>query len=434
MLIVIPLLGGVPRSGGVFGMDVWTIDTLTDVICNRESLQDSRVDANAVGEFVELMNARFPPSVFSDQLNKRRRAIENAESSKRLLDGAVQSFPEVLDGQSVANGSLGDLKGCAILFTAGGDGERLRLSLIERGVPEESLKDFTKATYPIKGFTNGFGALQINLAMTAAICRDYGIDVPVIVTTGPAGSVTDRVIPEIVKKHDNFGLSNIRVIPQGERLHFALDEKIAVRLTDGKILPILQPDETGGPLMALKRLLPSINAEKLLIIQATAVYDPAMLARMAAASRGRDCVGVGIPRTRFDPDDPFGTFAAIEKDGRRTAYIIEQGVRNDETRSIINRDTGAYLPFNTGLYAVDCSLLRDNELPDYATPPKELLPGIPRSPKIGYAATDLLPLASNPAILTVSPDSYAVIKTADDLDKLSEAARRFGLQKAASVY
>jgi len=412
-------------------MDVWNIDTLTDVVYNREPLRDSRAGVNA---FVGLMNARFPPNVFCDQLNKRRRAIENAEASKKLLDGAVQSFPDVLDGGSIADASLGALSGCAILFTAGGDGERLRLSLIERGASEESLKDFTKATYPLKGFPNGFGALQINLAMIAAICREYGIDVPVIVTTGPAGSVTDRVIPEIVKKHDNFGLPDIRVIPQGERLHFTLDEKIAVRTTDGGLLPVVQPDETGGPLMTLKPLLPSINADKLLIVQATAVYDPNLLAKIAAASRGRDCVGVGIPRTRFDPDDPFGTFAAIEKNGRRSVGIIEQAVRNDETRSITDSRTGCRLPFNTGLYAVDTDLLRDNDLPDYATPPKEILPGVPRSPKIGYAATDLLPLASNPVILTVSPDSYAVIKTADDIETLSEAAHRFGLHKAASIY
>jgi len=407
-------------------MDIWNINTLTDAVYNRELLQDSRADV--VDAFVELMNARFPPSVFSDQLNKRGRAIENAESSKKLLDGAAQSFPEVSESQSVSDCSLNDLAGCAVLFTAGGDGERLRLSLIERGMPEESLRDFTKATYPLKGFSNGFGALQINLSMVSRICRDYGIDVPVIVTTGPAGSVTDRVIPEIIDRYNNFGLSNVQVIPQGERLHFTNDERIAARLTDGKLSPVVQPDETGGPLMALRRRLSSISCEKILIVQATAVYEPIMLAEMARAARGHDCVGVGIPRSGFDPKDPFGTFVTIEKGGKRTVCIIEQAIRNDETRKITDSRTGSYLPFNTGLYAVDANLLRDNELPDYATPPKEVLPDIPRSPKVGYAATDLLPLASNPVILTVSPDSYAVIKTADDLDILSEMALRFGLQ------
>lgn len=411
-------------------MDNWTIKTLTDAVYNRESLRDSRVGADAVDAFVELMNRRFPPSVFSDQLNKRRRAVENAESSKKLLDGAVQSFPDVTDGQSISGSSLSGLSGCAIVFTAGGDGERLRLSLIERGVPEESLRDFTKATYPLKGFPNGFGALQINLAMASGICREQGIDIPVVVTTGPKGSITDRVIPEIIDKRNNFGLSNVQVIPQGERLHFTQDERIAVRLTDGNLSPVVQPDETGGPLMALREWLSSINSKTLLIIQATAVYDPAMIALIATAAKGRDCVGVGIPRRRFDSGDPFGTFVAIEKGGKRTVCIVEQAIRNDETRSITDPSTGAYLPFNTGLYAVDSKLLMDNELPDYATPPKEILPGIPRSPKIGYAATDLLPLASNPIILTVSPDSYAVIKTAEDLETLSEAAHRFGLNEA----
>jgi len=412
-------------------MNTWNINTLMDVVYNRELLQDSRVDANAVGAFVDLMNRRFPPSVFSDQLDMRRRAIRNAESSKRLLDGAKQGFPDVSDGQSFADCSLGDLAGCGIVFTAGGDGERLRLSLIERGASEESLRDFTKATYPLKGFANGFGALQINLAMVSRICRECGIDIPVIVTTGPVGSVTDRVIPEIIDKYNNFGLRRVMVIPQGERLHFTLDERIAVRSADGKLYPIVQPDETGGPLMMLRRQgLSSIECEKLLIVQATALYEPMMLARMAVAARGHDCVGVGIPRNRFDSNDPFGTFVAIEKKGgKRTVCIVEQGVRNDETRLIKDSGTDAYLPFNTGFYAIDRGLLINNELPDYATPPKEVLPGMPRSPKIGYAATDLLPLASNPVILTVSPDSYAVIKTADDLETLSEAAYRFKLNE-----
>ncbi|MDR2694284.1 MAG: hypothetical protein LBB74_08760 [Chitinispirillales bacterium] len=439
-------------------MNKWTVDTLTAAVYNRELLRDSRLDV--VDAFVELMNRRFPPSVFSEQLNCRRRAIDNAESSKRLLDGAAQSFPDVIECQSVTESSLNDLTGCAIVFTAGGDGERLRLSLIDRGEPEEALRDFTKATYPLKGFPNGFGALQINLAMVGAICREYGIDVPVIVTTGPAGSVTDRVIPEVINRYDNFGLSNVMIIPQGERLHFTVDERFAVRLTEGKLSPVVQPDETGGPLMALKRplakresmdagtnintdintdtvlqWLSSRDCEKLLIVQATAVYEPRMLARIATAARGHDCAGVGIPRSRFDSNDPFGTFAAVEKEGgRRTVFIIEQAIRNDETRSIIDTRTGAHLPLNTGLYAVDINLLLDSELPDYATPPKEVLPGIPRSPKVGYAATDLLPLAVNPVVLTVSPDSYAVIKNADDLDTLSAAARRFGLHEYVSMY
>jgi hypothetical protein len=414
-------------------MDTWNRSSVTDAVYNRELLRDSPV--GVVDGFVDYMNERFPPAVFSGQLDKRRRAVENAEASKRLLDGAAQGFPDVIDTGVGTKESLENLEGCGIVFTAGGEGERLRLSLIERGESEESLRDFTKATYPLKGFPDGFGALQINLAVTGAICREYGLDVPVVVTVGPEGTVTDRVIPEIVKKHDNFGLRNLLIVPQGERLHFTLDEKIAVRSAEGKLFPVVQPDETGGPLMALRRRLSSIDCEKFLIVQATAVYEPAMLAAIAAAARGHDCVGVGIPRSRFEPDDPFGTFVAVEKaGGRRAVCIIEQGIRNNGTRSVTDGRTGAYLPLNTGLYAVDCDLLRKNELPDYATPPKEVLPGIPRSPKIGYAATDLLPLASNPVVLTVSPDSYAVIKNADDMEAVSAAAIRFGLREYVSIY
>ena len=413
---------------------MWTIDTLKSVVCNRELLDES-----AAGEFLALMNQRFPPNIFNDHLDKRKRAIENAAASKKLLDGAAQAFPDVVGCQSL-NCSFEDMAGFAVVFTAGGEGERLRLSLLDRGVPAASLLDFTKATYPLKGFYEDYGALQINLAMLGSICRKHGLDIPVIVTTGPEGSITDRVIPQILKKHNNFGLSHVKTVPQDERLHFTVDEKIAVQVTDGNPYPVTQPDETGGPLMKLKQKtgiddisilqwLSSLGCEKLLVVQGTAVYEPKMLAYMASAAKGHDCVGVGIPRSSFDAKDPFGTFVSIDKDGRRRVCIVEQDIRNDVTRAITGKDTGAYLPFNTGLYAIDRQLLEDSGLPDYATPPKEVLPGIPRSPKIGYAATDILPFAKHPLILTVNPGMYAVIKTAEDLETMSETAVRFGLRE-----
>jgi len=414
---------------------MWTINTLKNIVCNWDSLDEAHAEA-----FLTYMNQRFPPDVFQKHLDKRRRALENAAASKKLLDGAVQSFPDVVSYQSLninSNNGFENLSGFAVVFTAGGEGERLRLSLLERGVPAESLRDFTKATYPLKGFYEDFGALQINLAMVSRICRQYNMDIPVIVTTGPEGSVTDRVIPAILDKHDNFGLPHVKIVSQDERLHFTIDEKIAVRFDGGVPYPVTQPDETGGPLMKLKQninnistlqWLSNLGCEKLLIVQGTAIYEPKMLAFMSAAAKGRDCVGVGIPRDNFGSKDPFGTFVCIDRDGARSVRIVEQDIRNDETRSIRDGSTGAYLPFNTGFYAVDRRLLENNDLPDYATPPKEVLPNLPRSPKIGYAATDVLPLAKRPLILTVRPDMYAVIKTAEDLETMSETAVRFGLR------
>jgi hypothetical protein len=413
-------------------IDMWTADALRDAVCNWDS-----PDGLASANFLELMNQRFPPSVFNSHREMRKRAIENAAASRKLLDGVPQSFPDVVNYQSL-NSKFDDMAGCAIVFTAGGEGERLRLSLQEMGVPAESLRDFTKATYPLKGFYKDFGALQINLAMVSRICRKHALNIPVIVTTGPKGSVTDRVIPEILGKHDNFGLPHVRVVPQDERLHLTANEKIAVRLTNGNLYPITQPDETGGPLMKLKqsagggdvsilRWLATLGCKKLLAIQGTAIYDPTMLAHISAAAKGHDCVGVGIPRTVFCAKDPFGTFVCVGRDGGRKVCIVEQDIRNDETLSIV--DKGAYLPFNTGLYAINRQLLEESDLPDYATPPKEVLPELPRSPKIGYAATDLLPLAKSPLVLTVKPEMYAVIKTADDLETMSTVAERFGLRE-----
>jgi hypothetical protein len=94
----------------------------------------------------------------------------------------------------------------------------------------------------------------------------------------------------------------------------------------------------------------------------------------------------------------------------------------------VRDETGKfYLPFNTGLYVFDITLLAKSGLPDYATPPKEILPGLARSPKTGYAATDILPGAKHGAVLAVAPESYAAIKNADDLAVLSALARRHGI-------
>ncbi|MDR2728071.1 MAG: hypothetical protein LBB56_02985, partial [Chitinispirillales bacterium] len=272
------------------------------------------------------------------------------------------------------------------------------------------------------------------------ICSKANIDIPVIVTTGPQGSITHKVIPEVLKEHKNFGLKNLRVIGQDERLHFTPDSQAAFQIINGRPIPVTHPDETGGPLMKLKQKpdtntqsvlewLASLGCAKILAVQGTAIYEPAMLSLMAAAANGHDCVGVGIPRSAFEPEDPFGTFVTIEKNGSLTTCIIEQDIRSDVTRSVKDEKSGAFLPFNTGFYAIDCKLLEEHDLPDYATPPKAILPGLPRSPKIGYAATDILPLAKRPLILTVEPDMYAVIKTAEDLETLSETAVRFGLRE-----
>lgn len=415
-------------------MKIWTTETLKKNFHNSESLDTAQTDS-----LIEYMNLNFQPLTFQEHLDKRNRAIENAKSAKHLLEGAVQSFPKVLSYRTL-NAAFDSLKGFAVVFTAGGEGERLRLSLLNKGVSAENLRNFTKATYPLKNFFKDFGALQINLAMISWICSKAKVDIPVIVTTGPQGSLTHKVIPEVLKEHKNFGLKNLRVIGQDERLHFTLDSQAAFQIIEGRPLPVTHPDETGGPLMKLKQKpdtntqsalewLASLGCAKILAVQGTAIYEPSMLSLMAAAAKEHDCVGVGIPRSAFEPKDPFGTFVTIEKNGGSATCIIEQDIRNDATRSVKDENSGAFLPFNTGFYAIDCKLLEEHDLPDYATPPKEILPDLPRSPKIGYAATDILPLAKRPLILTVEPGMYAVIKTAEDLETLSETAVRFGLRE-----
>jgi hypothetical protein len=66
-------------------------------------------------------------------------------------------------------------------------------------------------------------------------------------------------------------------------------------------------------------------------------------------------------------------------------------------------------------------------MPDYATPPKIILEEIEKSPKIGYAATDIIAFAKKPAVLTVSNDDFRVIKNAEDIDILARIITDFGL-------
>jgi hypothetical protein len=86
-----------------------------------------------------------------------------------------------------------------------------------------------------------------------------------------------------------------------------------------------------------------------------------------------------------------------------------------------------HVPYNSGLYVFDLELLLKNDLPDYATPPKEIMSTLPKSPKIGYAITDIMAMAHNPAVLAIAQDSYENIKSVDDAARLLDLAKRCGV-------
>lgn len=384
---------------------------------------------------IRQLNAKFPPDIYREHVAKLERALHNQDSEKSVLDNAQQHFPVCVDERDVQT-AADDLRHYAIVLTAGGEGERLRLSLLEKGISEAELADFTKATYPISGFPDGFGTLQINLCVIASLCRESGIDIPVIITTGPEGSATARVIPEILYRNNNFGLKHTAVLAQEERLHLTHDKKIAFSPSDLKI--VTNPDETGGPVMKLKRTmddrdmsalgwLASLECGKIILLQGTALYDTQMILKIASAGKHQDGLGVGIPRAEFPEDDPFGTLVVVENESGRSIRIIEQAIRNQDTVTLKHPQTGRHLPFNTGFYMFDRELLSVCDLPDYATPPKEVLPHLDRAPKVGYAATDILTLAKSPAILTVTEDAFCAIKNVDDIDKIATLGKRFGL-------
>lgn len=374
---------------------------------------------------------------FSDyviQVEKKHAALKNMAESKTLLDGAEQLYPTVLAHEDVLVNSH-DIMQYGFVITAGGEGERLRLSLGEQGYKDEQLKDFTKATFPIPQTSFFGGALEVNLRLIARISKDLGgYDIPVVVTTGPEGSETHRVIPALLKKNNYYGLTNCRIVAQDERFHLTTEDQIVCSSLQGKNPSIAtNPDETGGPLMKLREKnngislldwFSSCGAQKIIVLQGTAVYSPHLLNLIASAGMAYDGLGVGIARKVFPETDPYGTFVNIKKDGETALRIIEKNIRNQET-TLLTDSCGNFLPFNTGFYVFDRTILENTQLPDYASPPKQIMSPLAPVPKIGYAATDILASAQRTAVLTIPEDAFSVIKTAEDLLGLSEVLHRF---------
>jgi len=346
---------------------------------------------------------------YQRQVAKKEKAIANMKNAKNVLLGTEQKYPQHLDFSQVCV-NLQDLNDCAFLIMAGGEGERLRVSLKEKGYSDDDLKDFTKATFPIPNTAYKFGALEVNLRLISKI----NSNIPVILTTGPVGSDTEKIIPKIMKENANFGVKNLEIIAQNERLHLTNDNKIVFENSK----PITNPDETGGPIAKLKEsgLLEKLEKngiKKIIVLQGTAVYSKETLPIIASAGKNFDGMGIGILRENFPEKDPYGTFVLAGKNLR----IIEKEVRTSDTYNVKN-ENGKYLPYNTGFYVFDINLLKNVEMPDYATPPKIISGEIEPSPKIGYAATDIIAFAKNAAVLTISNDDFCVIKNADDIDIL----------------
>lgn len=415
------------------------MDTWSHRLAGEQVNAFEKLNADQQELLIKLLNKRFPPSIYEENRRKLLQARRNLIQARRLLEKASQEFPRCIDSTKVAP-QPDCLAGYGIVLTAGGEGERLRLSLMDRGFSMAVPEDFTKATFPFPDFLEDFGALQINLALVAEIAERFQVDIPVVITTGPEGSNTARVIADMIKRHAAFGMQNVKMICQGERLHLTADEQIAVEVRDKMPYPVTNPDETGGPIMKLKAMegddqkstldwFAGCKANKIIVLQGTAIYHPNLIPVMAEAARDFDGLGVGILRSQFELDDPFGSFVVLKTDLKEQLVILEQEVRSAQTYTLKDPNKRYFLPYNTGFYVFDSEVLRINDLPDYATPPKEVLPELPRAPKVGYAATDILALTRRPAVLAIQPDSYGVIKNADDLQRLADMAKGFGLDE-----
>ncbi|MDR0303248.1 MAG: hypothetical protein LBH98_00525 [Chitinispirillales bacterium] len=372
---------------------------------------------------------------FCKQRRQKTKAIENGIAAKNILLGARQKYPQRIDYSQISV-NLQDIKKYAVLIMAGGEGERLRLSLEERGYSKDDLRDFTKATFPIPNTKFKFGALEVNLKTIAELSKSINYEIPTIITTGPKNSDTDEIIPKILSENANFGVKNIEIIAQNERFHLTCDDKIVFEINGSEIKPVKNPDETGGPIAKLKEpqkngksILENLEKngiKKIIVLQGTAVYSKRILPVIAAAGLNYDGLGIGILRENFPEYDPYGTFVSVKNDGDFNLRIVEKNMRTCDTYKVKD-ENGKFLPYNTGFYVFDIDLLKNVEMSDYATPPKIILEGIDLSSKIGFAATDIISFAKKPAVLTISNDDFHVIKNVEDLNVLTEIITKFGL-------
>lgn len=410
-------------------MTSWNEDQLQKAVYNYNSFT-----ATQKSKVKMLLDTTYSYEAYEKQVLFTKEAVANMKEARSILDSAKQLFPETLDDSELTSNNQ-DLKGYGVVITAGGEGERLKVSLQEEGYAEDALADFTKATWALPGLNEELGALQINLKLLADISKEIGVDIPVVVTTGPEGTTTARVIPEIIKANSNFGLKNLDIIAQDEKLHLTREHQIACKWDDDECALATNPDETGGPIMKLKEKIGGTSvlqrmkehgATKIMVLQGTAVYRPSLLSDIAKAASRVNGLGIGIKRETFPTDDPYGTFVLVEEKGVQSLKIIEKDVRNSDTEALQNT-TGAFLPYNTGFYAFDLELLETHSLPAYASPDKIVLEGIEKAPKTGYAATDTIGSAEKCAVLTISQDDFAVLKNSNDLPRLSEAVIRYNL-------
>jgi len=407
----------------------WDKEKLQQSVWNYNDYDFSR--QKAIEKY--LQNVSFEE--FCKQKQQKADAVKNSRDAKNALFGTEQKYPQCLDYSQI-RADLQDLKNYAVLITAGGEGERLRLSLEKKGYSKTDLKNFTKATFPIPNTKFKFGALEVNLKMIAELSAALGYEIPVIITTGPKNSDTDKIIPQILEENSNFGVKNLKVIAQNERFHLTNDDKIVFETDGENVKPVTNPDETGGPIVKLLEAqkdgesilenLKKTGAKKIIVLQGTAVYSKRIIPIIATAGLNFDGLGIGILREKFLQDDPYGTFVLVKNHDNYNLRIVEKDVRTLRTYEIKD-ENGKFLPYNTGFYVFDVGMLKNIQMPDYATPPKVILDGIEPSPKIGFAATDIIAFAKKPAVLTICGDDFRVIKNAEDIDGLAQIIKKFGL-------
>ncbi len=385
----------------------------------------------SVAAIAEYLNNNVPYASYLAEREKWVEAQSNSRANSEAAETLPLSFPEIADGAAAF--SLESFNNTAIILTAGGEGERLRKSLIAAGASPDELKDFTKATWPLDGQTKAASTLGYNLLFFRAIGRALGQKLLIIVTTGPLGSDTARILPAYLETFQDEYL-DIITLPQGQRFHLTTGGQLVLSAAGPHLSVACNPDETGGPFMALKNpherdakgLIHYLLAKGLincLALQATTICQPLWVSSLPAALKKAEVAVMGVRRDTFAPDDPFGTIVRFNAAGGDYTQIVEAHNRRPAIYSVRDEKYG-FLPYNSGMYAFKTELLATARLPDFICPPKMITPELPPAGKVGYAATDLLSLSPKVAVCLTKADSFAAFKGLADTQNLIAAATK----------
>lgn len=318
----------------------------------------------------------------------------------------------------------------AVILVAGGQGTRLGF-------------DGPKGTFPI-GPVSGKSLFQIHAEKIRALARRYGHPIPLYVMTSPDNHEATAAFFE---EHDRFGVSHVRLFPQGQMPAIDAETAKVLLAEPGRIA--LAPDGHGGTLAALAAGAPScIDDMKQRGIRTcfyfqvdnplVKIAEPAFLGQHRQADADVSAKVV----EKIQPDEKVGL--VVECEGR--PHVIEY--INLPTEIAERREPDGSLEFWAGSIAIHLfevtfmeRVLREASLPFHRARKKVpfvdragklVTPESPNAIKFERFIFDTLPLAERYAVVeTDRATEFEPLKNATGPDSPATVRQRMSDMYAA---